>query len=155
MSTEHPSGRDVQVRRLGTGDFDLAFQAIHALKRPQPSFGDEHLRRFLARPENILIVAGQEGLPIGFLLAYLLDRVDRNQRMVCLYEVEVSEPCRRRGIGRAMIETLKTICRQENAMKTWVITNRSNLAAFGLYEGTGAAINASGDEVTFVYGPQS
>jgi len=145
----------VIVRRLGTRDFDLAFQAIRTIKRPQSSFDDEHLRKFLARPENILIVAAEEGIPIGFLLAYLLDRVDRKQRMVCLYEVEVSEPCRRRGIGRAMIETLKTICRQENTMKTWVITNRSNLAAFKLYESTGATADARGDEVTLVYRPQN
>ena len=147
----------MQVRRLGTGDFDLAFHAIRTLKmlRPLSAFDDEPLRKFLSRPENILIVAAQEGVPIGFLLAYLLDRIDRNQRMVCLYEVGVSEPCRRQGIGRAMIETLKTICRQENAMKTWVITNRSNLAAFRLYESTGATANASGDEVTFVYVPEN
>jgi ribosomal protein S18 acetylase RimI-like enzyme len=158
MPTKQRGLRDVEVRRLGTGDFDLAFQAIRTLKQPQFSFDDEHLRNFLARPENILIVAAQDRIPIGFLLAYLLDRVDRKQRMVCLYEVDVSEPCRRRGFGRAMIETLKTICTQENAMKTWVITNRSNLAALRLYEryeSTGATANASGDAVTLVYGPEN
>src|SRR5271169_5215933 len=134
MPTRQRGLRNLRVSRLGTRDFDLALQAIRTLKKPQSSFDDEHLRKFLARPENILIVAAQERIPIGFLLAYLLDRVDRNQRMVCLYEVDVIESCRRRGIGRAMVETLKTICRQENAMKTWVITNRSNLAAFRLYE---------------------
>ena len=156
MPTKQPGLRDVQVRRLRTKDFDLAVQAIRTVKTPQEqsSFSDEYLRMFLARSENILIVATQEGVPIGFLLAYLLDRVDRNQRMVCLYEVDVSEPCRRRGIGRAMIETLKITCRQENAMKTWVITNRSNLAAFRLYESTGATADVRGDEVTFVYGPE-
>jgi ribosomal protein S18 acetylase RimI-like enzyme len=155
MPTQQRSLRDLRVRRLETGEFDLAFQAIRTLKKPQTSFDDQHLRNFLARPENILIVAAQELTPIGFLLAYLLDRVDRNQRMVCLYEVEVSELCRRRGIGRAMIQTLKAICKQENAMKTWVTTNRSNLAAFRLYESTGATANASADEVTLVYWPEN
>jgi GNAT superfamily N-acetyltransferase len=109
---------------------------------------------FFRGRRNILVVAAQDGVPIGFLLAYLLDRVDRDQRMVCLYEVDVSEHHRRRGIGRAMIETLKMICRQENAMKTWVITNRtnrSNLAAFRPYESTGATADARGDHVTLVY----
>lgn len=147
----------MQVTRLGTKDLDLALRAIRTLKMPlsQSALGDEYLKKLLSRPENILIVAAQEGVPIGFLLAYLLDRVDRDQRMVCLYEVDVSERYRRRGIGRAMIDTLKMICRQENAMKTWVITNRSNLAAFRLYESTGATADPSGDEVSFVYKPEN
>ncbi len=40
-------------------------------------------------------------------------------------------------------------------MKAWGITNRSNLAAFGLYESTGAAADPSGDEVTLVYGSEN
>jgi ribosomal protein S18 acetylase RimI-like enzyme len=155
MPTKQRDLPDLQVTRLGTRDLDLGFRAIRTLKMPQSqsAFGDEYLRKLLSRPENILIVAAQEGVPIGFLLAYQLDRVDRDQRMICLYEVDVSEHHRRRGIGRAMIETLKMICRQENAMKTWVIANRSNLAAFRLYESTGATADASGDQVTFVYKP--
>jgi ribosomal protein S18 acetylase RimI-like enzyme len=144
------------VRRLGVEDFRWAVEAIRTLKMPNvPLFGGQHLEKFLARSENVLIVAEQDGVPTGFLLAYLLDRVDRDQRMVCLYEIDVSEHHRRRGIGRAMIETLKSICKKENAMKAWVITNRSNLAAFRLYESTGAAADPSGDEVTFVYGPEN
>lgn len=147
----------MQVRRLGIEDFELATEAIRTVKKPKPhsTFSGEYLKKFLARPENVLIVAEQEGVPTGFLLAYLLDRVDRDQRMVCLYEVGVSESYRQRGIGRAMIETLKLICKKENALKTWGITNRSNLAAFRLYESTGAAADPSGDEVTFVYGPEN
>jgi ribosomal protein S18 acetylase RimI-like enzyme len=130
----------VQVRRLGIEDFKLAFEAIRVVKQPtaQSTFSGEYLRKFLAQSQNILIVAEGEGMPRGFLLAYLLDRVDRDQRMVCLYEIGVSECFRRQGIGRAMIEALKLICKNENAMKTWVITNRSNLAAFRLYQSTGA-----------------
>lgn len=36
-------------------------------------------------------------------------------------------------------------------MKTWVITNRSNYAAFKLYESTGAVAESKGDNVVFVY----
>ena len=146
----------MQVRRLGTEDFELAAAAIRTVKQPtaQLSFSAEYLRRFLSRPGNVLIVAEQDGLPTGFLVAYMLDRVDRDQRMVCLYEIGVSESHRQRGIGRAVIEALKALCRREDTMKTWVITNRSNVAAVRLYETTGAAADTSGDEVTFVYEPE-
>jgi ribosomal protein S18 acetylase RimI-like enzyme len=157
MPTKQKGLRDVHITRLGTKDLDLALRAIRTLKMPlsHAALSDEYFKKLLSRAENILIVADQEDVPIGFLLAYLLDRVDRDQRMVCLYEVEVSEPDRRRGVGRAMIETLKMICGQENTMKTWVITNRSNLAAFRLYESTGATADPSGDEVSFVYKPEN
>jgi ribosomal protein S18 acetylase RimI-like enzyme len=147
----------MHVRRLGTGELELAVEAIRTLREPttQSTLIGEHLRKFLSRPENVLIVAEQEGMPTGFLLAYMLDRVDRNQKMVCLYEIGVSESHRRRGIARAMIESLKLLCKQENAMKAWVITNRSNMAAVKLYERTGATSHPNGDEVSFVYGPEN
>jgi aminoglycoside 3-N-acetyltransferase I len=147
----------MQVRRLGTRDLELAVEAIRTLKEPtaQPTLGGEYLEKFLSRPENVLIVAEQKGMPKGFLLAYMLDRVDRDQKMVCLYEIGVSESHRRRGIARAMIESLKLLCKQENAMKAWVITNRSNMAAVRLYERTGATCHPNGDEVGFVYGPEN
>jgi ribosomal protein S18 acetylase RimI-like enzyme len=147
----------MQVRRLGTRDLELAVKAIQTLKEPtaQSTLGSEYLKKFLSRPENVLIVAELEGMPKGFLLAYMLNRVDRDQKMVCLYEIFVSESHRRRGIGRAMIESLKLLCKQENVMKAWGITNRSNLAAVRLYERTGATSHPNGDEVGFVYGPET
>jgi ribosomal protein S18 acetylase RimI-like enzyme len=145
------------VRRLGSEDFDLAVEAVRKVKEPtpHPTFGSEYLKKFLSRPENVLIVAEQGGVVTGFLLAYLLDRVDRDQRMICLYEIEVLETYHQRGIGRALIDTLKLLGKQENAMEIWVITNRSNVAAVRLYSSTGAAAEASGDEVVFVYEPES
>lgn len=77
----------MQVRRLGSEDLELAVKAIRTFKEPSKhsSFSKKYLKKFLSRPENILIVAEQSGLPTGFLLAYLLNRVDRDQKMVCLY----------------------------------------------------------------------
>jgi ribosomal protein S18 acetylase RimI-like enzyme len=143
----------VQVKRMEIEDLDLALDAVRTVKAPQPhpSFNRKYLKKFLARPENLLIVADQKGVPAGFLLAYFLDRVDRDRRMICLYEVEVAGPYRRQGVGRAMIEELKSICKREKVMKIWVITNRSNHAAFRLYESTGGIADSSDDEVTFVY----
>jgi hypothetical protein len=50
-----------------------------------------------------------------------------------------------------MIKLLKSFCRKQNVMKIWVHTNKSNLAAVGLYLSTGAIADASGDEITFKY----
>jgi ribosomal protein S18 acetylase RimI-like enzyme len=144
----------VRVRRLGVEDVAFASEALRSLKAPAPaeSSGGEHLRPFLARPENVLIVAEEDGAPVGFLVAYVLDRVDRQRTMVCLYEIDVAPARRRRGIGRAMVTELLTVCRRGNAMKVWVVASRSNAAALRLYASTGARAE-SPDDVVFVYEP--
>jgi ribosomal protein S18 acetylase RimI-like enzyme len=137
------------VRRLQPEDAPLALAAVRILKPPAPAPGVGFYERFLARPENILVVATDGPQPTGFLLAYLLDRLDGDRQMVCLYEINVCEPYRRRGVGRAMIEVLKAVCGQVEARKMWLLTNRSNEAAVHLYESTGARAD---DAVLFTYG---
>lgn len=145
----------MELRRLQQGDAELAQQAIDRLKvtnsdlRRGPAL--DYLRGFLQNPDNVLIVATDEGVPIGFVLAYVVDRVDRDHRMMLFYEVEVAERHRRRGVARAMVELLKSLCAQRNVCKMWVYTNRSNAAAVGLYESTGGAPDRSGDEISFRY----
>ncbi len=73
--------------------------------------------------------------------------------MVCLYEIGVAEPHRRRGVGRALVEELKAHCRRERVTKTWVVTSRANTAAVRLYESTGARAGDASDDVVFVYEP--
>ncbi len=141
------------ARRLGPDDAELAFEAIRTIKQPAsgPGFSVQGLTSFLARPSNVLIVASENDRPIGFLLAYLLDRVDRDRPMACLYEIDVLEARRRQGAGRRMIEALKTVCSRIEATKIWAVTNRSNAAAVGLYRDTGATSAPERDDVVFVY----
>jgi ribosomal protein S18 acetylase RimI-like enzyme len=142
----------VGVRRLGREDAVLAAEIVRRVKETNggPGIGADLLRRFLGKPENVLIVAEEDGVPAGFLVAYALDRIDRDRRMVCLYEIGVVSRKRRRGIGRAMIDALLSWCRAQGAMKTWVITDRSNESAMRLYARTGARPDA-GQDVVFVW----
>ena len=147
----------MEVRRLRSGESTIGVEAIRRLKSPDgsPTPTEPCLETFLARPGNVFIVAVDDTVPVGYLVAYLLDRIDRDQRMMCFYEIGVSEPHRRRGIGRRMIATLKSVCREEGVMKMWVSTDRSNIAATGLYASTGAVSLANGDEVTYTYPRES
>jgi aminoglycoside 3-N-acetyltransferase I len=147
----------VEVRRLGPDDSNLGVDALRVLKAPDgyPIPSAAYLSRFLSRLENVLIVALAGGVPIGYLVAYSLDRADRNQKMMFFYEIAVAESCRRRGIGKRMINELKFICREADIMKMWVPTGRSNVAATRLYASTGAVPLPSGDEVTYAYPRES
>lgn len=147
----------MKAKRLRPEDSEFAWEAIRKLKQPRQcrQFSSEAMQRFLSKPDNILIVAWHDGNPAGFLLGYLLDRVDSDQQMVCVYEVDVSERLRRRGCGRAMIEVLKGLCRDVRATKAWTVTELSNEAAVGLFESTGAVPGPTGDDVTFVWSDEN
>src|SRR5918992_537066 len=121
----------MDVRRLGAHDSDLGARAIRLLKAPDgyPVPCAEYLAAFLSRPDNVLIVASEGGEPVGYLVAYLLDRLDRNQQMMFFYEIQVAESHRRCGIGKQMITELKALCRAQDVMKMWVPTGRANIAA--------------------------
>lgn len=147
----------MDVRRLGAHDSDTGARAIRLLKAPDgyPVPSAEYLAAFLSQPDNVLIVASDGGEPVGYLVAYLLDRVDRNQQMMFFYEIQVAESNRRRGIGKRMITELKAVCRAQEVMKMWVPTGRANIAATRLYASTGAAPLPAGDEVTYEYPRES
>jgi len=148
----------IEVKRLKPKDTELAKRAINALKpAPEPDHKNvtaDYLRDFLEEDKNILILALEDHSPVGFALAYLLDRVDRNQTMILFYEIIVSPIHRRHGLGTKMVNELKRIGHDLNVMKIWVLTNKSNTAAVGLYESTGAR-QAGDDDVLFVYGADS
>jgi len=146
---------NMEVKRLQSSDEALAYDAIATLKITDPglrhNLTPDSLRHFLYQPNNYLIIATESDVPIGYLVAYQLDRVDREQTMMLLYEISVAESHQRRGAGTEMIQLLKRYCRQESVMKMWVHTNQSNLAAVRLYESTGGEADASGDEITYLY----
>lgn len=60
-----------------------------------------------------------------------------NQDVMFLYEIEVDEKYRRKGTGTKLIDELKAVCRRENVLKMWVMTNRSNEEEMNLYRKSG------------------
>lgn len=133
----------IEIRRLTAGDAAIAAEAIARLKTTDNARGTRRIEApdvsnvFLAEPRNILIAAFLEGRAIGFTIGYVLDRVERTTPMVLLYEIEVASEHRRRGVARGMITKLREIAREVGAYKVWVLTDRENEAARGLYRATG------------------
>jgi aminoglycoside 3-N-acetyltransferase I len=147
----------IAVRRLGPDEAVLAIEAMRLLKAPDgyPVPSAAWVSAFLSRADNVLLVAVLADAPVGYVVAYLLDRVDRAQQMMFFYEIGVAESHRRRGIGTNLVRELKSICRARDVMKMWVPTGRSNIAATRLYASTGAVPLPSGDEVTYAYPRES
>jgi aminoglycoside 3-N-acetyltransferase I len=115
------------VRRLGPGDEDvvrtLAEGAAHAAL-----LADEH---------TIFLAAFQGKQPIGFVYGYELLRVDGAPSMLFIYELDVDEAYRRRGIATLLMTELEQIARSRGIAEGFVLTEPDNVAANTLYESLG------------------
>ena len=124
-------------------NIELAVNAMVTIKcvedgKPVELVTDTAMTTFLENPYNHLLVAVDGSETLGYIIAYELQRPDREQSMMHLYDITVLSEYRQRGIGTALIEQLKSICSTRPMMKMFVGTNRSNEPAVGLYQKTGA-----------------
>src|ERR1700735_5336933 len=122
----------MNIRRLIPEDVKIGVAAIQKIKRAPTT--TEVIASFLKRPDQYFIVAIEDDQPVGFALAYELERIDRSHPMVFLYEMEVVESHQRQGVATMMIELLKKICRKRGVFKMFVIAAASNHAALQLYD---------------------
>lgn len=135
------------IRRLGPGDEARVMEAASLFDDP-PHL--DAVRGFLADPASCLLLAEFDGQPAGFVRAHDLRQLHTPRPQVLLYEIAVATAFQRRGIGRALIEELKSLCQSRGASEIFVITNESNEAAMALYRATGAHRPAP-DDVVFDY----
>ena len=142
----------MQIWRLGVGDERLAARTVRTLKAERVNYN--YLDAFLKNETNVLLVALEGETPVGFALAYALNRMDSPASMMLLYEIEVAESHRKQGAATALIGALKDICRERSMVKMWVLTNESNRAAMRTYESTGGELVEEDDLVMFSYPPE-
>ncbi len=114
----------IEIRQLGPADADLARAAT---KRFKGRAGE--LETWLASSRQMMLVALEGRSPVGWVYGYELPRVDREQSMWLLYEIDVSESYRRQGIGQQLLAEF----RSRAAGPVWLLTNRSNAPAMRLY----------------------
>ncbi|MEU0299288.1 GNAT family N-acetyltransferase [Streptomyces sp. NPDC006175] len=94
--------------------------------------------RFLAADGHLMLIAYVDGAPAGFVSGIEMLHPDKGAEM-CLYELSVDEPYRRRGIGRALTEALAAEARERGCYGMWVGVERDNEAALATYRSSGAA----------------
>jgi GNAT superfamily N-acetyltransferase len=135
---------------------DLAVNAIKTIKcavdnSPAELATPTAMQLFLANPLNYLLVAVEGERALGYLFAYELQRPDREQSMMFLYDITVLDEYRKKGVGTALVERLKALCSNKHIMKMFVPTSRSNIPAISLYQKTGAIISTDADAVSLTW----
>lgn len=116
------SAPETTIRRLRPGDEDV----VHRLAEHQPQTA------LLADDRTVFLAAFDGEEPVGFAFGYVLPRRHGKPTGMFVYELEVDEPYRRRGIGRRLMQEL--LAGQDEA---YVLTEPDNEAANALYASLG------------------
>lgn len=139
---------DIMVRRLGTGDEEVARAVARVFKEAIIEIA--HAGVFLANPANYLAVVQIDGAIAGFLLAHRLDRLDQTAGQLFIYDIDVAPDQRRRGVGSALMRYVRDVVEREGLMEAFLLTNRANEPAMALFRRTGGTAEDD-DGVVFVY----
>lgn len=132
---------DYSIRRLSKNDLDTmrslnvlfgdVFKDSESYHDHKPS--DDYLRDFLEDERNITVVALQGDKVVGGLVAYILDKFEKQRREVYLYDLAVSTEHQRKGVGRQLLDELKIIARELGAYVVFVQADEGD-EAVAFYE---------------------
>ena len=109
----------MKIRRLGAGDEDV----VRELSDGEPQTG------LLDDERTFFLVAFEDESPIGFVLAHELPRRHRAERHLFVYEIDVRDDRRRRGVATALMDELSRFARERGIEDGFVLTNASNAPA--------------------------
>lgn len=137
-----------EIRVLRAGD-----EAI--LERADPDAFDDPIdpgaaAEFLADPRHHLAVAIDDGTVVGFVSAVHYVHPDKAHPEMFINEVGVAPSHQRRGLGRELMRAILDVARETGCREAWVLTDRTNDAAMGLYAGVGG-VEAESDQVMFTF----
>jgi ribosomal protein S18 acetylase RimI-like enzyme len=117
------SGTQTTIRRLGPGDADVV---RNLAERP--------FTALLADDRTVFMAAFDGDDCVGFAFGYVLPRRHRVPTMLFVYEIEVDESHRGRGIGARLMRALAD---EAGADEGFVLTEPDNDAANALYASVG------------------
>ena len=67
----------------------------------------DHFKKKITAPNNIFIIAVEEGRTIGYAFADITKSPETHEKIGKIYDVTVTQGFRKQGIGQKMLETIK------------------------------------------------
>jgi ribosomal protein S18 acetylase RimI-like enzyme len=130
MVTGTTGAPEIAIRLLAPGDEDVVRElATHD--------GPGDPEALLADPRTLMLVAFDGERPVGFVLAHDLPRRHGDPSKLFLYEVDIAESHRRRGIAKALLARLAELARERGVRVGFVLTDEDNAPANALYRSAG------------------
>lgn len=129
------ASQDLTRFRQLMGVFSKAFEDPEAYAGAPPS--DAYLQRLLSKPTVIALAAEAEGAVVGGLVAYVLEKFERERSEIYIYDLAVLASHRRQGIARDLILLLKRIAQDVGAYVIYVQADLGDDPAIQLYTSLG------------------
>ena len=115
--------------------FGEAFEEPDTYRSAVP--GDGYLRTLLGMQHVIALVALDDERVVGGLVAYELQKFERERKELYIYDLAVAAERRRRGIATKLIRELQHIAKARGAYVIFVQADRGDTPAVRLYESLG------------------
>jgi aminoglycoside 3-N-acetyltransferase I len=132
---------DLAIRVLESTDLPIARELFEMWRREDgvaaSPASDETLLRLLARDDFHVVAALCDDTVVGGLTAYELVMYTEDATELFIYEVGVQEAHRRQGVGRALIEFARELCRSRSLSVLYVPAFSHDAQAVAFYEATG------------------
>jgi GNAT superfamily N-acetyltransferase len=129
------------LQKLGPAEMAEARQLFEMWRREdnvqKPAPSDPALLQLLARSDFHVVTALSEGEVVGGLTAYQLPMYTEAATELFVYEVGVAETHRRQGVGRALIEWARELCRSRRLSAMYVPALAHDDRAVAFYLATG------------------
>jgi ribosomal protein S18 acetylase RimI-like enzyme len=123
----------MEIRALGPGDDAAVAEAGHLFDN---AIDSDATARFLTEADHHLLVAYDNERPRRLHLRRGADAPGQGTEMF-LYELDVDESARRRGIGTALVKALITVALERGCYGMFVFTDDDNPAARATYRRAG------------------
>ena len=124
-----------KFRKLSVSDLQLLMNMN--IKYPEMNICEENARQFLLNPMNWIFACIQDDQIIAHLRGYELNVLSNKGNAFYIFAFGVDREYHRQGIGTNLFTALKETCKSLNMYKIYLNTEKSNIAACGLYEKSG------------------
>lgn len=99
---------------------------------------DGYLQEMLGKEHVMALAALRDGVLLGGLVAYELDKLEQARREAYIYDLAVAAAHRRQGVATALIRRLCELAAQRGAYVAFVQADLGDEPAIALYESLGA-----------------
>ncbi|KPF88639.1 gentamicin 3'-acetyltransferase [Novosphingobium sp. AAP83] len=133
------------IRQLGQGDA-ASLEAINALFAEVFEDSDNYasappdrcyLEGLLSRPHFVALTAERDGVVIGAMVGYELEKFEQARSEFYIYDLGVTESLRRTGVATALIKAFAHIAGERGAHVVFVQADYEDPPAIALYEKLG------------------
>lgn len=102
------------------------------------SFSFTYIEKLVSDDRSYFFVAVLDNTIVGYCLAYRFPSLNSSDGLAYLYDIEVLETHRRKGIGKKLIENILTFLKMDGVTELWLGTATDNHPAQSLFISTGA-----------------